>query len=33
MEFKIINPDTGEDKTYTNQIIAEFLIYSFRRIW
>jgi len=25
MEFKIINATTGEDKIYTNQIIAEFL--------
>jgi ribosomal protein S18 acetylase RimI-like enzyme len=25
MEFKIINPETGEDKTYTHQIIANFL--------
>lgn len=25
MEFKIINPQTGEDKTYTHQIIAKFL--------
>jgi ribosomal protein S18 acetylase RimI-like enzyme len=25
MEFKIINASTGEDSTYTNQIIAEFL--------
>ena len=25
MEFKIITPQTGEDKVYTHQIIAEFL--------
>ena len=25
MEFKIINPETGENSTYTHQIIAEFL--------
>lgn len=25
MEFKIINPATGENSTYTHQIIAEFL--------
>ena len=25
MEFKIINPETGENATYTHQIIAEFL--------
>jgi ribosomal protein S18 acetylase RimI-like enzyme len=25
MEFKQINPLTGEDKTFTNQIIAQFL--------
>ena len=25
MEFKIITPKTGENKTYTHQIIAEFL--------
>lgn len=25
MEFKIINSTSGEDKTYTNQIIAQFL--------
>lgn len=25
MEFKIINPETGENKTYTHQIIAQFL--------
>jgi GNAT superfamily N-acetyltransferase len=25
MEFKIINATSGEDKTYTNQIIAQFL--------
>jgi ribosomal-protein-alanine N-acetyltransferase len=25
MEFKIINPETGENGTYTHQIIAEFL--------
>lgn len=25
MEFKQINPTSGEDKIYTNQIIAEFL--------
>jgi hypothetical protein len=25
MEFKIINSATGEDKIYTNQIVAQFL--------
>lgn len=25
MEFKIINATSGEDKTYTNQVIAQFL--------
>ncbi|WP_339834047.1 GNAT family N-acetyltransferase [uncultured Flavobacterium sp.] len=25
MDFKIINPETGENLTYTHQIIAEFL--------
>jgi hypothetical protein len=25
MEFKIINSATGQDKIYTNQIVAQFL--------
>lgn len=25
MEFKIINPETGEDKTYSHETIAQFL--------
>jgi ribosomal-protein-alanine N-acetyltransferase len=25
MEFKIINANSGEDKTYTNQVVAQFL--------
>ena len=25
MEFKIINATSGEDKTYTNQVVAQFL--------
>jgi hypothetical protein len=32
MEFKIINSATGEDKIYTNQIVAQFFS-SLRRIW
>jgi hypothetical protein len=27
MEFKIINSATGEDKIYTNQIVAQFLFH------